>query len=111
MQINYKITYQHRRKGNSKASKRSLLTSSLRFNCSPPRQGHLRILAEKKKIKKNIPNKEFNKVESPFSKTLIKIKEKKNPFEIMIFQREKVKRNQLEKKKTLKGDNFKEKGG
>lgn len=30
-----------------------------------------------KKIKKNIPNKEFNKVESPFSKTLIKIKEKK----------------------------------
>lgn len=54
-----------------------------------------------KKIKKNIPNKEFNKVESQFSKTLIKIKEKKkNPFEIMIFQREKVKRNQLEKKNT-----------
>lgn len=49
MQINYKITYQNRRKGNSKASERSLLISSLRFNCSPPRQGHLRILAEKKK--------------------------------------------------------------
>lgn len=31
----------------------------------------------------------------------------------MIFQREKVKRNQLEEKnlKRLKGDNFKEKGG